>query len=155
MYPHTIRTLHRLRADALSDGARGAWDGYTAGSAFTVGGCALLAASLAVRHGLPVVSVDEIGTDDRWPVHFYVRTTDGWLVDVYGEHDPSAILDARNHYHEWVALREWDDYALAGLLETWHYGVREDYDLVLTADDFAASSPFSLVRTGGLAERTL
>jgi hypothetical protein len=159
MYAHTIRTLDRLRADALSDGDCGAWDGYNAGAAFTMGGCALLAASLAVRHGLPVVSVDEVvgdEPDERWPVHFYVRTADGWLVDVYGDHDVTGILNERNGGdNEWIALREWDDYSLACLLETWHDGVPEDYDLVLTADDFAASSPLSLIRTGGLAERIL
>lgn len=164
-YPLTASVLAVLREEAAVSGATGRWDDRTAGFALTHGGCALFAAALAVAHGLPVAGVGQteccagVPSGEHGPCcgfgdcaaygdgrccchahHFYVAV-DGWCVDVYGEHDPSGVLEV------YPAMYAWSDRALACLLETWHRYVAEDADLVLLALDLAAR-PFAEVRFG-------
>jgi hypothetical protein len=169
-YPLTTAVLARLRDEAAVSGITGLWDGLPVGRPLTNGGCALFAAALAVRHGLPVIAAGQaeccrtiltnpfadVGPccalancarygDDRCCCHahhFYVGTLDGWLVDVYGEHDAGALVP-----DVYGGLYPWTDRALASLLETWHLGNADDADLVFLALDLAAR-PFAEVRFG-------
>lgn len=143
-YPAAVAALEHLAesgdADALTDSDPGV--------VFTTGGCALYAAALVARN--PGWSVVAAGWDtcveydpeepDLRPCgdyghnvcgcmigHFYAASPDGWLHDVYGEHDPTGILEDKT-------LHPVADDSLACVLESWHYnGEQYDYDVAALA----------------------
>lgn len=136
-YSTTIAALEHLAergdADALTD--------TDPGVVFTTGGCALYATALVrANPGWTVVAAGwdtcvEYDPDepDLRPCgdygdnicgckigHFYALSPDGWLYDVYGEHDPVSI-------HENKGLHLIADRTLTCVLESWHYN-SEQYD---------------------------
>lgn len=97
-------------------------------SAFTNGYCAVYAAALIEQH--PDWSVVAVGAGEcicRDPEdcdqygsgicmcmvdHFYAKSPEGWLHDVYGQHDPEAV--------DWGILVDVPDRTFACVLEMWH-----------------------------------
>lgn len=161
MYPQANAVLDRLRADA--EAAFAGYSGPILDDpayALTHGGCALYAVAVAARTGWPIISVGQAsccgperdglccafgawdgdhcaqygdGHCQCHAHHFYVETPDGYVLDAYGEHDPSALVPG-----SYESFHSWTDKALACVLETWHVGVAEDADVVLGALEEAA-----------------
>jgi hypothetical protein len=131
-YPEAITRLHELAAD-------GSPDVYTPdqyGSLFTTGGCALYATALVNAHrewrvvaaGWEECAEHDPEEPDLRPCgdygnevcgcmvgHFYAQSPDGTLHDIY------------------ATIRPICDETLTCVLESWHYGMGDDYDVAALA----------------------
>jgi hypothetical protein len=135
-YAAAIRTLEHLADNGDPDG----WGDTDPGMIFTTGGCALYATALVdanpqwtvVAAGEPACLEYDPTDPDLRPCgdyghnvcgcmihHFYAASPDGWLHDIYGEHDPTGILDDK-------ALHPITDTTLTCVLESWHCNAEQD-----------------------------
>lgn len=115
--------------------------------AFTNGYCAVYATALVEQHPeWTVVSVgqgecvcpdpedcDQYGSGICMCMvdHFYAKSPEGWLYDVYGEHDPEAV--------DWGILVDVPDRTLACVLECWHLGCGEVAGFIAAARELVSA----------------